>query len=113
MTVFHLSLNNLKNLLQDDFEKTMISYLKDAEESVRIIRHSYTRSDIDTLLSHAHMLSGLSGSIGAEHLSILCRKIEYEYRSFKLFPYLEHIRNIEHEHNIICDNIREFMKCDN
>jgi HPt (histidine-containing phosphotransfer) domain-containing protein len=69
-------LNELRELMEDDFSVLLETYLAESQRQLRGARGALENDDLEALKRFAHSLKGSSSNIGAEVLSVLCGKLE-------------------------------------
>ncbi len=70
------ALLELKELLEDEFEELIETYISDTSTKLNEIKESLDDSDIDQTRKLAHSIKGASVNIGVMKLSALCSQIE-------------------------------------
>jgi HPt (histidine-containing phosphotransfer) domain-containing protein len=66
----------LKDILAEDFNTLVSSYIDDAEGRIVKLKNAITASDYGAVLTEAHSLKGSSLNLGAEFLPELCSRME-------------------------------------
>lgn len=69
-------LTELEEIMEDDFETLVQTYLVDAQQKISQIENDLSAADELNLRETAHSLKGSSSNIGAQLLSSLCGDIE-------------------------------------
>jgi HPt (histidine-containing phosphotransfer) domain-containing protein len=73
-------LEELYEIMEDDFVSVLESYLKSAPGLMLGIRDAVKAGDMDALVKSAHPLKSSSANVGAMELSILARDLEFKGR---------------------------------
>ena len=73
-------LEELYEIMEDDFVSVLESYLKSAPGLMHAIRDAVKEGDMDGLVKSAHPLKSSSANVGAMELSILARELEFKGR---------------------------------
>ncbi|MEJ2620467.1 MAG: response regulator [Candidatus Thiodiazotropha sp.] len=73
-------LEELYEIMEDDFVSVLESYLKSAPGLMLGIRDAVKAGDMDGLVKSAHPLKSSSANVGAMELSILARELEFKGR---------------------------------
>ncbi len=66
----------LKDILADDFDMLVDSFIEDAERRMQLLADAVSRSDSGVIRNEAHSLKGSSLNLGAELLPQLCSAME-------------------------------------
>lgn len=74
-------LNELRELMEDDFSVLLDAYLTEAPTQRQAIEDAYAGGDAETLRRCAHSLKGSSSNIGAAGLAGYCQKLEDQAHS--------------------------------
>lgn len=72
----HDMLEELKDIMEEDFLELLKAFLSDSEMRVKSLRSAYAADDHDNARKIAHSFKGSSGNIGARVLSQLCKEVE-------------------------------------
>lgn len=73
-------LEELYEIMEDEFVSVLESYLKSAPGLMHGIRDAVKDRDMDALVKSAHPLKSSSANVGAMELSILARELEFKGR---------------------------------
>jgi HPt (histidine-containing phosphotransfer) domain-containing protein len=73
-------LEELYEIMEDEFVSVLESYLKSAPGLIHGIRDAVRDRDMDSLVKSAHPLKSSSANVGAMELSILARDLEFKGR---------------------------------
>jgi signal transduction histidine kinase/DNA-binding response OmpR family regulator/HPt (histidine-containing phosphotransfer) domain-containing protein len=73
-------LEELYEIMEEDFVSVLESYLKSAPGLMHDIRDAVKAGDMDGLVKSAHPLKSSSANVGAMELSILARELEFKGR---------------------------------
>ncbi|MCU7937403.1 MAG: response regulator [Candidatus Thiodiazotropha sp. (ex Dulcina madagascariensis)] len=76
----HSVLEELYEIMEDDFVSVLESYLTSAPGLMHAIRDAVKERDMDALVKSAHPLKSSSANVGAMELSILARELEFKGR---------------------------------
>lgn len=69
-------LEELRNILDDEFPSLISTYIQDSGVRVDDMRQAFSRGDIDTVRKAAHSLKGASANLGLIYLAEQCRLME-------------------------------------
>lgn len=70
-------LAELKEVLEDEFQVLINTYIKDAEFRLTLIKQGLDNNNYETIRLAAHSLKGASANVGAVALSTLCEHLEH------------------------------------
>lgn len=70
------TLNELKEILEDDFSLLVSSYLEDAQCRMEKLQSAIESADAAVIKAEAHSLKGSSLNLGAQSLPELCSQLE-------------------------------------
>ncbi|MFK7864434.1 MAG: Hpt domain-containing protein [Pseudohongiellaceae bacterium] len=70
------TLSELKEILEDDFELLVSSYLEDAHSRMERLEAAIAAADAAVIKAEAHSLKGSSLNLGAQSLPELCSVLE-------------------------------------
>ena len=73
-------LNDLREVMEDEFGKILSSYLKNAPLQLETLEDAAKAGDIDTMIRPAHSLKSSSANVGAMRVSELAKEIETNAR---------------------------------
>jgi signal transduction histidine kinase/DNA-binding response OmpR family regulator len=73
-------LQELYEIMEEDFVSIIESYLKSAPGLIHGIRDAVKEGDMDALVKSAHPLKSSSANVGAMELSVLARELEFKGR---------------------------------
>jgi HPt (histidine-containing phosphotransfer) domain-containing protein len=90
-------LSELKDVLEDEFDVLVRTYLQDAELRLRLIREALQAGDNANGRQAAHSLKGASANLGAGNLSGLCERLEHEAKGGDIDRCGELVARIEAE----------------
>lgn len=76
-TINENTINELKELMDDDFEGLIDSFIDDIEIKTLQIKNFVDKQDHVNLRQKAHSLKGSSRNIGADKMSELCQQLEH------------------------------------
>ena len=88
-------LNELKDVLAEDFSSLIGDYITQASVSLEQMEHFVKESQLDKVLDLAHSLKGSSLNTGAIELANLLKKLEDAIRSASEFSYQDIISEIQ------------------
>lgn len=71
-------LAELKEVLEDEFQVLINTYLADAQMRLALIEQGIAKQDYEQIRLAAHSLKGASANIGALILTQLCEQLEYD-----------------------------------
>ena len=90
-------LNELKEVLEDEFAVLVRTYLQDAELRLMHIQDAYRQRNSDSGRLASHSLKGASANLGAMQLSGICEKLEHACRSGNISQCGDLVVQIEQE----------------
>lgn len=70
------TINDLRDLMEDDFDELVESYLEDAEKLIERLRTGVTATDAGEIEHAAHALKSSSANMGAMALSEHAKELE-------------------------------------
>jgi HPt (histidine-containing phosphotransfer) domain-containing protein len=73
-------LEDLREVMEDQFYSVLASYLKNAPMQLEILEDAAKAGDIDTMVRPAHSLKSSSANVGARRVSELAKEIESNAR---------------------------------
>ncbi len=73
-------LQELYEIMEEDFVSVIQSYLKSAPNLMHGVREAVQNRDMDALVKSAHPLKSSSANVGAMELSVLARELEFKGR---------------------------------
>ena len=73
-------LNELYEIMEEDFVSVIQSYLKSAPNLMHGVREAVQNRDMDALVKNAHPLKSSSANVGALELSALSKELEFKGR---------------------------------
>ena len=71
-------LNELKEVLEDEFQVLINTYLIDAQSRLKLIEEGLDTKNYEQVRLAAHSLKGASANIGALILAQLCEQLEHD-----------------------------------
>jgi len=72
------TLNELKQIMADDFDELISIFISDSQIQVDNLRHAINSGNIDDTRRIAHTLKGSSANLGLTILSESCRLLEHK-----------------------------------
>lgn len=69
-------LNELKEVMEDDFEILINTFLTDSESRLEDVECAYDSLDGEKLRGSAHSFKGSCSNVGAAKLAEICKKVE-------------------------------------
>ena len=103
------ALSELQDVMEDEFEILIETYLKDSRERIGSLREAMTSGDADAFAKAAHSFKGSCINIGAPHLGELCMKAEKAGKEGELSATPAMLDAIEAEFRNVVDNLGGFM----
>jgi len=91
-------LAELKEVLEDEFQVLINTYLKDAEFRLALIQDGLDTQNYEAVRLAAHSLKGASANVGATILTSLCEQLEHDCK----------IKQYTSLHNIFAKTTIEF-----
>lgn len=95
------SLNELKEVMEEEYALLLETYLSDSIERIDRIKKSASDTDAEALRQAAHSLKGSSSNLGAVILTGLCREAEDMGRENSLQGIDPLVERIEQEYLLV------------
>lgn len=76
-------LNELKEVLEDEFQVLINTYLIDAQLRLKLIEEGLESNNYEQVRLAAHSLKGASANIGALILAQLCEQLEHDCKKLE------------------------------
>lgn len=92
------TLTMLKEVMEDDFNALITTYLDDASARIPQLQTLLDSEDAEELRHCAHSLKGSSSNLGATALSELCFEVETRAKDQQLEDVEDFLRKIEQEY---------------
>jgi HPt (histidine-containing phosphotransfer) domain-containing protein len=103
------TLNTLKQVMEDDFELLIDTFVQDSTDRIRILREVIQGTDVDLIRRAAHSLKGSSSNIGAPQLSALCSAVEKKALENNLAGLSSDVDGIEQEFAQVLILLRTYL----
>lgn len=94
-------LNELKEVLEDEFQVLINTYLIDAQLRLKLIEEGLDTKNYEQVRLAAHSLKGASANIGALILAQLCEQLEHDCKLQKYSDLDTLVINVSEELSII------------
>ena len=94
-------LNELKEVLEDEFQILINTYLIDAQLRLKLIEEGLDTKNYEQVRLAAHSLKGASANIGALILAQLCEQLEHDCKLQKYSDLDTLVINVSEELSII------------
>lgn len=104
------ALAELQEVMEDDFDVLIRTYLTDSEDRIEALRHAIDLADTDTFTKSAHSFKGSSVNIGAPRLGSLCLDAETAGRVGSMEGAAAMMDAIEAEFKIIRDMLERSLR---
>ena len=75
-----ITLESLKELLEDSFSQLIETYLTDSQKRIDILCEAIPESNFEVIRHEAHGLKGSSRNLGINGVGDLCEQIEHQGR---------------------------------
>lgn len=99
MTIDISILNELKEIMEDDFDELISIFISDGKTQIEDMKKAIDSSNIDEVKRIAHTLKGSSVNIGVLDLSESCKALEYKAAENSLEGANELLKKIIEEFN--------------
>jgi len=103
------ALTELQDVMEDEFDVLIETYLKDSSDRIRHLRSAIDTSDADAFAKAAHSFKGSSVNIGAPKLGELCLKAEEAGRENRLGDAAHVVDAIESEFQRVEQTLKRFL----
>lgn len=100
-SIDHDQMSELKEIMEDDFQDLIDTYMHDAEVKLSGIQQALETGDSQKVGELAHSLKGASANICAEPLSELCATLERQGKSNDLQSSPQLLQSIESEYQSV------------
>lgn len=101
-------LDELKLVLEDEFNDLIHAFLDDSQERMRLIRQQYQSQDWPELSRTAHSFKGSAGNIGAQALADLCMTLEEQANRAQADNQL--IEQVDQEQSLVCRELKNISQ---
>ncbi|NIB43202.1 Hpt domain-containing protein [Pseudomaricurvus alkylphenolicus] len=98
----------LKEVMEDDFNNLINTFLDDARQRLPLLREQLAASDYEALRRTAHSLKGSSSNLGAMPLSELCFQVEHRANEHQLSGVEGILQEIDAEFQQVSDILSQF-----
>ncbi|MCU7940467.1 MAG: Hpt domain-containing protein [gamma proteobacterium symbiont of Bathyaustriella thionipta] len=78
MTIDMNTLNELKEIMEDDFDELIAIFISDGQAQIEDLKKAIDASNSDDVRRIAHTLKGSSANLGVIDLSESCKILEYK-----------------------------------
>ncbi len=95
-------LNELRDLMGDDFTVLLDTYRSDTEQRLSSIRQAMASSNYSDIVSAAHSLKGSSANVGAVKMELLCHQMVVLARDADEKGLVELLPAVQLEYDLIC-----------
>ncbi len=97
----------LKELMEDDFQDLVHTYIEDCEEKLVLLLSAIDNSSCTEVAEVSHSLKGSSANVCAQDLSNVFKKLENKGRDEDLSDVLELFKDAEHEFKNVKKQLNE------
>ena len=102
-SVNKVTINQLKELLKDDFQMLVATFLSDCETRLNALEMAIEENNIPKIKELAHSFKGSCSSVGAEKLSEISFKLEMIDQSENASDVLEAFQLLTAEYQLVKD----------
>lgn len=92
-------LQELRELLDEEFDSLLRSYLVDSQTRLQAIQTAFEHRDSSKGYEAVHSLKGASANLGAVHLAELCLKLQIECKAGRIHDAELLIQMVQEEQN--------------
>lgn len=92
-------LQELRELLDEEFDSLLRSYLVDSQTRLQAIQAAFEHRDSSKGYEAVHSLKGASANLGAVHLAELCLKLQIECKAGRIHDAELLIQMVQEEQN--------------
>ena len=103
------ALAELQDVMEDEFEMLIQTYLKDSSERIANLKASLSDGEADAFAKTAHSFKGSCINIGAPRLGELCREAEKAGQDERLDDVAPVLDAIEAEFQRVTDDLHTLM----
>ncbi len=100
-------LQELRELLDDEFDSLLRSYLVDSQTRLDAIQAAFDHRDHTKGYEAVHALKGASANLGAVHLAELCLKLQNECKAARIHEAELLIQMVQEEQNRVSQYLLE------
>lgn len=100
-------LAELKEVLEDEFDVLINTYLTDAQLRLQLIEQGVAAQNYEQVRLAAHSLKGASANIGALILTQLCEQLEHDCKVGQYKNLTEQLDILRGEFSNICDTLQK------
>lgn len=104
------ALAELQEVMEDEFEVLINTYLSDSEDRIQTLRRALDSSDADAFARSAHSFKGSCFNIGAPRLGALCMAAENAARDGSMNNAEGQLAAIEKEFLVIREMLQRSIK---
>lgn len=105
----HEALAELKEVMQDDFQILISTFLSDSRERIRALQVALADSDAASFAKAAHSFKGSCINMGAPRLGELCLEAERKGREGSLAGAAQLVKKIEAEFEAVHGALGEYL----
>lgn len=102
-------LNTLKQVMEDDFELLIDTFVQDSTERIRMLRSLVDSTESDLIRRAAHSFKGSSSNIGAPQLAEMCSALEKKALANDFNGLADDINSIEQEFSHVQSLLRSLV----
>lgn len=106
----HEALSELKDVMEEEFDILISTFLEDSAERIVHLRQALTDRQVETFTKAAHSLKGSCINIGAPELGELCLAAEMAGRDGNLDQGAEQLEAIEKEFQQVSQDLRSYLQ---
>ena len=102
-------LDDLKELLADNFAQLISAYISDGTERLGRLNHAVAAVDLPSVTMESHALKGSSKNIGAQSFAELCGDLEEQARAGNTKNFEQKTAAIEQEFAAIVNELQPYL----
>ena len=108
-TINEDTIDELKELMEDDFLELIESFVNDIQLKITQIREAIEECNCENLRQKSHSLKGSARNIGAENMSDLCQKLEKAGKDHNLEDVHSIFSELEQESIAVRQNLNNML----
>ncbi len=108
-TIDQVQLNELQELLEEDFAPLIETYFTDSQTRLDLIKQALDTHNNLQGFEAVHALKGANANIGATHLTALCLKLQMACKAGTIGQQAELIDAIVEEQHAVFEYLRQLL----